>query len=101
MAYAIKRTFELDPPATVSGTVKAIQDAIASFGGVLEVSVRGELSGDGLVGLQVEIVVVANDSTKAGALARQAIRDAIRWTGLSERSFRLTSGSGREVSPSS
>jgi hypothetical protein len=98
MAYAIKRTFEIDPPVTLSGgTVRAIQDEIASSPGVVQVSVRGDLTGDALVGLQVEIVVEATDSGKAGRLARQAIRDAIRSMGLSERSFRVTSGSGREL----
>jgi transcriptional regulator with XRE-family HTH domain len=98
MAYAIKRTFEVDPAATVSGgTVRAIQDEIAASSGVVEVSVRGDFTGDALVGLQVEVAVEASDSGRAGRLARQATRDAIRSVGLSERSFRVTSGSGREV----
>ena len=101
MAYAIKRTFDVDPPETVSGgTVRTIQDGIAASRRVREVSVRGDLTGDALARLQVAVVVDAADSGKAGRLARQAIRDAIRSTRLSVRSFRVTSGSGREVRPS-
>jgi len=59
--------------------------------------VRGDLGGDAVVTLLVEVVVAATDSGKASMLARQAIRNAIRSTGLSARTFRLTSGSCRKV----
>ena len=88
MAHAIRRTFELDPPATVSGgTVRAIQDEIASSWGVLEVSLRGDLTSDALVGLQIEVLVGATDGAQGGNLARKAILQAILSAGLSRRSL--------------
>jgi hypothetical protein len=98
VAYAIKRTFEIDPPLSVSAdTVKALQDGLASSWGVLEASVVGDFTGDTLVGLRVEMLVEAPDGSKAGGVARRAIREAGQLAGLPERSFRVTSGSGREV----
>ena len=98
MAYAIERTFEIDPPPSVGAdTVKALQDGLASSRGVLEASVVGDFIGDTLVGIRVEMTVEAPDGSKARTVARRAIREAGQSADLPERSFRVTSGSGREV----
>ena len=98
MAYVIKRTFEIDPPLSVNAdTVKALQDGLASSWGVLEASVVGDFTGDTLVGLRVEMTVEAPEGSKAGAVARRALRETGESAGLPERSFRVTSGSGRGV----
>ena len=98
MTYAIKRTFEINPPLSVNAdTVKALQDGLASSWAVLEASVVGNFTSDTLVGLRVEMTVEARDGSEAGAVARRAIREAGQSAGLPERSFRVTSGSGREV----
>jgi len=98
MIYAIKRWYEIDPPATVSpDTLSVFQDEVASYPGVMEVSFDGSHTGDALVGLRVELTIEATDAHNAGSLARQAIHKAIRSVGLREGSFRVTAGSGREV----
>ena len=98
MAYAIKRWYEIDPPATVSAdTMTVFRDEMTSTRGVLEASVVGDFADDTLVGLRVELTIEATDAHTAGSLARQAIHGAIRSVGLREGSFRVTAGSGREV----
>jgi hypothetical protein len=98
MIYAIKRWYEIDPPATLSAdTMSDFQDEVAAYPGVMEVSFDGSLTGDALVGLRVELTIEATDANNAGSLARQAIHGAIRSVGLREGSFRVTAGSGREV----
>ena len=98
MVYAIKRWYEIDPPATVStDTLSVLQEQIASYPGVMEISFDGALTGDALVGLRVELMIEAPDASKAGSLARQAIHGGIRSAGLREGCFRVTAGSGREV----
>jgi hypothetical protein len=98
VAYEITRTYEIDPPGTVSpGTVRFLQHELASSRGVLEVSVEGDITKDVLAGLRVEVVVDAEDPGDAGDLARRAIRDALRSAGIGGGSLRVTSGSGRKV----
>ena len=98
MAYAIKRWYEVDPPATVGAdTLRVVQDEVTSAPSVLEAIVAGQCADDTLVGLRVELTIEATDAHKAGSLARQAIHGAIRSVGLREGSFRVTAGSGRAV----
>ena len=96
MAYAIKRTFEIDPPLSISAdTVKALQGGLASSVGRAGSLCRRGLQRRSLVGLRVEMTVETRG--KAGAVAHRAIREAGQSAGLPERSFRVTSGWGREV----